>query len=76
MTVVTHGPRTHLYSPSMADTDDLEPEPQPEEAADEVTVGAWLDQDPPEPLGSVVRDPPPPGESLLTRIKRALGLAR
>ena len=58
------------------DHDDLN-EPQPEEAADDVTVGAWLDLDQPEPAGSVVREPDPgASESLWLRLKRALGLPR
>jgi len=47
----------------------------PEEAADDVTVGAWLDLDQPQPPGSVVRDAQPQPDGLWTRAKRALGLS-
>jgi hypothetical protein len=56
----------------MTEPGDAPPEPPQEESPGDVTVGAFLDVDPPPEERSLVREPSEPPPSLWARLMRAL----
>ena len=66
------GGRARRYAQRVSEPGDAPAEVPPEEAADDVTVGAWLDVDQPPEQQSLVREPPEQQPGLWARIMRAL----
>jgi hypothetical protein len=66
------GGRSWRYPERVTEPGDAPPEAPQEESPDDVTVGAWLDVDPPPEEQSLVREPSEQQPGLWARIVRAL----
>ena len=66
------GGRARRYARRVSEPGDAPPEVSADEVADDVTVGAWLDVDPPAEEQSLVREPSEQQPGLWARIVRAL----